>query len=194
MEERNKPRPENTLGTAPINFSKTVDYSVIKGKTAFVLDGGHGLGLGIATSLAEHGARVALGGTTDEIGGAAAEALRQKGCDAKFFKTDTVDWDSQLNSFKGVLEWSGNQLDIVVASPGIVTNNLMLNILPKHTKDGEDPPKPVMRTIEVTLNGVYYTTSLALFYFNKLYADKRDASFQPQLVFICSMAGVSSTF
>ena len=159
-------------------------------KTAIVQDAGNGLGFGIATALAENGAKVAIFDNNEKNGEAAAEDLTSKGHDVRFFRTDTSEWESQLESFKSVLAWSQNQLDIVVTSPGIVTNNLLLSILPKHRKPDDDPPKPPTKVIEIDLLGVYYATSLTLFYFNKFYSTRKDKNFEPQLLFICSMAGV----
>ena len=126
---------------------------------------------------------------SDEAGATAEENLNSQGYCAKHFRTDSS-WESQSEAFKQVLEWSGNQLDIVVTSPGIVTNNLMMSILPKNQPE-DSPSKPPTKVLEIDLLGVYYSASLALFYFNKLWAERRNLMFRPQLVFICSMAGVS---
>lgn len=180
----------NLRHTAKVDFSRPLDYSTVKGKTVVVQDGAAGLGLGIATGLAENGAKVAI--FDHSIGNCAgiAKELTDRGFSVRSFYTKSSDWDSQLESFKRVLEWSDNQLDIVITSPGIVTNNLMLSILPKHRKPGADPIKPPTNTLEVDLMGVYFATSLALFYFNKFKYTRLDPAFQPQLLFICSMAGV----
>lgn len=65
-----------------------------------------------------------------------------------------------------------------------------MSVLPSNHRPGADPPKPPTKTIEVSFLGVYYTTSLALWYFNQLQHTRLDQSFSPQLLFICSMAGV----
>lgn len=181
----------NVLGTAKADFSRPLDTTVVNGKTAIVLDGATGLGFGIASELAQNGAFVAMCDPSEEAGATAEENLNSQGYRTKFFKTETSNWESQSEAFKQVLEWSGNQLDIVVTSPGIVTNNLMMSILPKHRVPEVDPAKPPTKVLEVDLMGVYYSASLALFYFNKLWEERQSSAFRPQLVFICSMAGVS---
>lgn len=50
----------------------------------------------------------------------------------------------------------------------------------------EDPPKPPTLAIEVNLMGVYYTSLLAVHYFN---ARVPDDNFKPQLCFVSSLAG-----
>ena len=175
--------------TSKVDFSKPLNYDVVKNKTAIVADGANGPALGIATKLAEHGAYVAICDSNEEAGQAAQESLTSKGYHVKFIKTDTSTWESQRDAFNEVLEWNGNHLDIVVTSPGIVTNNLLMSILPKHGTPTGEPLKPPTKTLAVDLMGVYFTTSLALFYFNQLHARTQPQEFQPQLVFICSMAG-----
>lgn len=41
--------------TEPVDFSKPLDLSVIKGKSALVTGGANGLGAGFVTALAENG-------------------------------------------------------------------------------------------------------------------------------------------
>ena len=186
--------PEADLPATPkTDFARPLDTRVVKDKTALIQDGAKGLGLGIATALAENGANVAICDASEENGEKVAKELTDRGFSVRYFKCDTSSWDSLLAAFKEVLVWSGDQLDIVVTSPGIVTNNLLMSVLPKHVKPGDDPPKPPTNCLEVSLMGVYFITSLALFYFNSLYARRHDRRFKPQLLFICSMAGVRIT-
>jgi NAD(P)-dependent dehydrogenase (short-subunit alcohol dehydrogenase family) len=170
----------------------TLDLTVVNGKTALVQDGVNGLGLGIASALAEHGAKVAICGNDVVAGEAAEKDLTARGYCVSFFNTDTSDWNSSLSAFKQVITWSQDQLDIVVTSAGIVTHNMLMSVLPRNQRPGADPPKPPTRTIEVNFLGVYYTTSLAIWYFNQLESKRFDPEFKPQLLFICSMAGVRS--
>lgn len=181
----------NIGGTQEVDFSRSLNTSVVKGKTAIVLDGANGLGFGIATALAENGAYVAMCDPNEEIGHASEKALNDKGYRSKYFVTETSSWASQSEAFKQVLAWSGNKLDIVVTSAGIVTNNLLMHILPKHREPEQHPAKPPTNVLEIDLIGVYFSASLALFYFNRLHVSRKASEFQPQIVFICSMAGVS---
>lgn len=186
----------NTFSTPRTDFSRpsdaAMDTGTIKGKTALVLDGATGLGLGIATALSEHATKVAICGSDAKAGETVANDLNGRGYCVSFFSTDTGDWNSLLSTFKQVITWSDEQLDIVVTTAGIVTHNLLMSALPSNHRAGADPPKPPTRTLEVNLMGVYYTTSLAIWYFNQLNCKRLDPEFRPQLVFICSMAGVRS--
>lgn len=167
-----------------------VDTQVVKGKTAIVHDGEKGLGLGLATALAELGAHVAILGSDAKAGDAVVIDLKAREYSVSFFKTDTSDWNSLLSSFKQVITWSNDQLDIVITTAGIVTTNMLMSVLPRNHRPGADPPKPPTRVFETNLMGVYFTTSLAIWYFNKLELLRVDPEFKPQLLFICSMAGV----
>jgi 5'-hydroxyaverantin dehydrogenase len=166
-----------------------LDTGVLKGKTAIVQDGVNGLGLGIATALAERGAKVAICGSNATAGEAVEKDITEKGHCLIYIKTDTSDWNSLLSAFKQVIAWSDDQLDIVVTSAGIVTHNMLVSALPRNHRAGADPPKPPTNTLEVNMMGVYFTTSLAIWYFNQLESKRLDPDFNPQLLFICSMAG-----
>lgn len=100
--------------TQPLDSA--VDTGVVKGKTALVQDGATGLGLGIATALAEQGAKVAICGSDVAAGEKAQKELESRGHCMSYFKTDTSDWNSSLSAFKQVIAWSDGQLDIVVTS------------------------------------------------------------------------------
>ena len=183
------------VNTKPkVDFSQpldlAVDTQIVKGKTAIVHDGEKGLGLGLATALAERGAHVAICGGDAKAGDAAVKDMEARGYSLSFFKTDTSDWNSLLSTFKQVITWSPDQLDIVVTTAGIVTTNMLMSVLPRNHRPGADPPRPPTRVLETNLMGVYFTASLAIWYFNKLEPLRLDPSFKPQLLFICSMAGV----
>ena len=177
-----------------VNFSQpldlVVDTQIVKGKTAIVHDGEKGLGLGLATALAERGAHVAICGSDAKAGDAVVNDMEARGHSVSFFKTDTSDWNSLLSAFKQVITWSHDQLDIVVSTAGIVTTNMLMSVLPRNHRPGADPPKPPTKVLETNLLGVYFTASLAIWYFNKLEPLRLDPHFKPQLLFICSMAGV----
>lgn len=175
-----------------IDFSQPldliVDLQVLQGKTAIVCDAEKGLGLGLATALAEQGAQVAIFGADAKAGDVVETDLKARGHVVSFFTTDTSDWNSLLSSFKQVIAWSNDQLDIVITTAGIVTTNMLMSILPRNHRPGADPPKPPTRVFETNLMGAYYTASLAIWYFNKLDSGRLDPNFRPQLLFIASMA------
>lgn len=172
-------------GTPPVDFTRTVDPSTLRGKTAIVTGGASGIGLGIAEALASHGVKVGILDISVAAGERVSSELRQKGHEVLFVKTDVSSWEQQAAGFKKILQWAGETgLDIVVAAAGIQATDMRKSIVPQD--DGE-PPKPESKVLDVNLTGVWWTTNLALFYFNKLH--KAKTSFHPQLLLMSSLAG-----
>lgn len=86
----------------------------LAGKSALIAGGTSGIGLGIATALAQHGARVVLLGRDREKGESAAAKLRERGLDAIAVAADVRDYAA----IEAALSDAGvyaQQLDIVVA-------------------------------------------------------------------------------
>lgn len=91
----------------------------LEGKTALVTGSVQGIGLAIATSLAEAGARIALHGlaTADEAH-KAADGLRGAGApDVRFFDADMRDVAAIDAMMSDVADWGG--ADILVNNAGI---------------------------------------------------------------------------
>jgi NAD(P)-dependent dehydrogenase (short-subunit alcohol dehydrogenase family) len=62
-----------------VDFSKSIDKSTIKGKTAFVTGGSSGIGAATAKALAEAGAIVTIADINAEAGEKYAAELRDSG-------------------------------------------------------------------------------------------------------------------
>ena len=99
-------------------------------------------------------------------------------------KCDVTSWSDQLAAFKKALEISpSKRIDIVVANAGIGGNDsVAMNDISK-----DEPDEPKLATLDININGVFYTTKLALWYFEKQNAGehKGDCS----LVLQASLAG-----
>jgi NAD(P)-dependent dehydrogenase (short-subunit alcohol dehydrogenase family) len=77
---------------------------------------------------------------------------------------DVVDWDSQVNFFKGAIDLSKHGgIDVVVANAGIPDKPPFFEE-PEGMRNDTQPVKPNLTTIDVNLTGVLYTAHLALFY------------------------------
>ena len=99
---------------------------LLKDRVALVTGGGSGLGLGMATAMARHGAAVVLACRRPETGEAAAAALRDTGYDARCVRCDVT---------------SAADLEAAVAST--MTTHGRLDCLVHNAVAPPGPPGPV---------------------------------------------------
>ena len=92
----------------------------LDGRTAIVTGAGRGIGLGIATSLGEHGARVVVAEQVPERGQEAADALAQRGIDAEAATLDVTRAASCRAVADDVASRHGT-IDILVNNAGIAS-------------------------------------------------------------------------
>jgi 5'-hydroxyaverantin dehydrogenase len=185
LEKRRQFQGNILKGTSKINFDNPVEYTILSGRTAIITGGASGIGYGLVQALVSYGARVAVldlswpsGSQTEEDGNE----------NIKFFECDVSSWDSLLATFKRVLLWSGDRLDIVVLSAGLRSHNIKDLVLDGIAEGA--PVKPPSAVFDVNLLGTYYTAYLALWYFTHLEPrrDGTEGGWKPQLLFLGSMA------
>lgn len=90
----------------------------LSGKVALVTGGARGIGLGIATVLAERGASVAIFDLSGDATDAAAGGLVASGYSAIGIAADVTDQDSMHDAVSKVISSLG-QVDILVANAGV---------------------------------------------------------------------------
>jgi 2-deoxy-D-gluconate 3-dehydrogenase len=90
----------------------------LKSKVALVTGGGSGIGLGMATGLAQAGAAIAVVGRNAARGAAAVEQLRALGADSTFIAADLVDEAACQAMVRATVARFG-RLDILVNNAGI---------------------------------------------------------------------------
>jgi len=91
---------------------------LLEGDAALVTGAASGIGRGIAAALAREGARVALSDIDAKGGEAAATALREEGCDARFIPADLAVPDGPDRLLDGFLDELGTPSVFVhAASP-----------------------------------------------------------------------------
>ncbi|ESQ91512.1 gluconate 5-dehydrogenase [Asticcacaulis sp. AC460] len=90
----------------------------LSGRTALITGSGQGIGLAIATALANAGARIILNGRTEARLEAAAATLRGHGADVVLSAFDVTDADAVRTAIDH-LESHGTAIDIVVNNAGI---------------------------------------------------------------------------
>lgn len=94
----------------------------LTGKRALVTGGGRGLGLGMATGLAEAGAKVVIIGSS-AAAEKSAQALREKGLDVTGLRGDLSDREGLPALFDRAVELLGGGIDILLNNAGVQRRN-----------------------------------------------------------------------
>lgn len=142
----------------------TLDRFDIKGRSALVTGAASGIGLAYAEAMAEAGAAVSL--TDVDADGAEREAsrLREMGYEVRAARLDVSNWDDVVAAFDAHDAAYGG-LDICFANAGIDTGAGFWNPAGHRNPDGQVDTydhKRWDRSIQVNLNGVFYTVSNAV--------------------------------
>jgi len=91
----------------------------LTGKNALVTGGNHGIGMAIATGLAEAGAKIIINSTSPDKLGSAKETYAKNGIDVHTYVLDVTDEDA-ANSTVPVMEDEVGPIDILVNNAGII--------------------------------------------------------------------------
>ena len=148
----------------PIDLRIPYDAAWLKGKHIVITGGASGFGRGFVETWAKAGASIVLGDINKAAGLEVAAATRTSSGNDKvhFVECDVRDWDAQVALFKEAVRLSPHGgIDVVVANAGIAVPEPFLR---PAGLDGDSPPKPDLRTYDINLTGVLYTTHLALFW------------------------------
>lgn len=142
----------------------TLDKFDINGRSAFVTGAASGIGLAYAEAMAEGGAAVTLADI--DLDGAEREAarLRAEGYTARAQALDVSDWDQVVAAFDAHDAAYGG-LDICFANAGVDTGAGFWNPAGHRNPDGQVDTydhKRWERSIQINLNGVFYTVSNAV--------------------------------
>ena len=165
-----KKYPVATLArqSPPLHFPWSADDSWLKSKTVLITGGASGFGEGFVRRWAAAGAAVVFCDVNIPRGTALAEEVRKTtgNPDVHFVQCDVASWPSQVALFKQAVKVSPHGgIDTVVANAGIADTKLEFEN--PQSLDAEEPPLPNLDCLNVNLNGVLYTTHLALFYLKK---------------------------
>lgn len=102
---------------------------LLKDQTAIVTGGSAGIGRSIAETFANHGAKVAIFGTNEERGQAAANEINaQTGSEtAKFYQVDVSNKEAVAKAIQDVQSHFGN-VDILVNNAGVTRDQLLIKM------------------------------------------------------------------
>jgi NAD(P)-dependent dehydrogenase (short-subunit alcohol dehydrogenase family) len=195
---------QNAIQSPPVDFSKPIIFSKLNGKTALITGGASGLGEALAIELAKHGGNVIVADINVSRGTKLVAQLRSssKNDNHHFVRVDVVNWDSQVACFREAAKLSPHGgLDIVVACAGMndpSENQAFEMVVPDYTKNS-NPPAPTLKTLKVDLDGVLYSSTLALSYLSNnpgsapCRTNHSDPSQHPRdrhLILVSSVAGI----
>ena len=149
----------------PLDFPGSADDSWLKSKTVLITGGASGFGEGFVRRWAAAGAAVVFCDVNIRRGTALAEEVKKTTGNphVHFVQCDVTSWSSQVALFKQAVKFSTHGgIDTVVANAGIADTKLEFEN--PQNLNAEQPPPPNLDCLNVNLNGVLYTTHLALFY------------------------------
>lgn len=192
----------NIIQSPPVDTTKTINYANLANKTILITGGAAGFGAAWLREWAPHDATIIIGDVNEKAGRSVISEVRasSKNKNLHFLRLDVTDWDSQVNFFREAAKLSPHGgIDCVVANAGIADakEGEAFENPPDYTT-AADPAAPKMRTLEINLNGVMYTTTLALAYLSRNPNSKGCAtesvssqSRDRHLLLVSSMAGLS---
>ncbi len=124
---------------------------LLEGKNAIITGGSRGIGKGIATVFAEHGANVAFTyNSSAESAEALAKELSEKGVKAKAYKSNAASFSEAQELVDEVVKEFGS-IDILINNAGITKDNLLMRM----SEEDFDA------VIEVNLKSIFNMTKAA---------------------------------
>ncbi|MDX2005568.1 MAG: glucose 1-dehydrogenase [Meiothermus sp.] len=99
----------------------------LENKVAVVTGGARGIGLAIATALAQAGAAVVIADLNPDSGEASAQGLRDGGLRAEFVQLDVTD-SAQVDAVAREIERRHGRVDVLVNNAGICRNTPALEV------------------------------------------------------------------
>lgn len=169
--------------TQPVDMTAQYDPHNILGKTVLITGGASGFGAAFARAWAKYGANIVIG-DVDEVAGEEliAQLRALSGSPHHHFqRCDVTSWQSQVSLFQTAVRLSPTGvIDAVVPNAGIADESgpNLAHFGNPQALDGDLPPTPNFKVLDVNLTGVMYTVHLALFWLARN-APKRTAGGDP---------------
>lgn len=125
----------------------------VKDRVILITGSGSGIGEGIATKLAENGAKIVINDIDLSKAEMAAQSLREKGYESIAIKADITDTE-QVNQMVANIINEYGRIDGLVNNTGVVKDNLILNM----------PEEDFDFVIDVNLKGAWICSKSVLGY------------------------------
>ncbi|RMD44705.1 hypothetical protein DV735_g337, partial [Chaetothyriales sp. CBS 134920] len=190
------PYPSVTA-SGPVDLGAAIPTANLSCRTVLITGAASGLGAAIAQRLASHGAYIIIGDLESQTARATelvAELRRDSGHENHHFvAADVLSWSSQVALFQSAASLSPHGgIDCVVANAGIADAPEAIRFAKPPAPADLSPshPPPALKTVEVDLTGVLYTTHLALSYLPANPASKPSSPRDRHLVLVASIAGL----
>ena len=149
----------------PVDLTIPYELDWVRGKTILITGGAGGFGAGFLKKWANAGATVIIGDVNAQKGEQLIEETRKESGNHNlhFLSCNVADWQSQVSFFQKAVTLSPHGgIDVVVANAGIGDKNPIFDN--PRGLDGPEPPEPEFPVMDVNVQGVLYTTHLALFF------------------------------
>ena len=159
----------------------------VQGKNILITGGKSGLGLATAQALAEAGASITIADISpaDNV----VADLNKRGYRAQYIQCDTSDWEAQHAAFKKAVEFSDSgALHAVALFAAVDKTPHLVDIVKQPLFAGQDISKPDLASIDVNLRGVFYSSTLALYYMNREPSNARSKEDDRSLTIVSSLA------
>ncbi|KAL8705931.1 MAG: hypothetical protein Q9201_000986 [Fulgogasparrea decipioides] len=159
------PLGEIVRQSPPFDINHVPDDSWLKDKVIIITGAASGFGAGFLRRWAAAGAVIVAADINVAKGEWLVRDVKKDTGNANlyFVHCDVTDWQSQVNLFREAVKLSPHGgIDTVVANAGIAKPKHPFE--EPHSLDLAEPPPPDMSVLDVNLNGVIYTTYLALWY------------------------------
>lgn len=162
--------------------------SKLKERLGLITGGASVIGLSCAKTIGSHGALVTIVDKQREAGEATARDIGAAGHKAQFLQCDVTSYEAQCAAFKSAIEFGNVSIDIAILTAGVKCEGNLLNLATKsHPSIDTSPPEPGLKNHDVNLKGAYYSTYLALHYF-QLPSPSDHPPFKIAIVLFGSMA------
>ena len=157
----------------------------LSGKSVLITGGASGLGLAFAHAASRGGAYVTIADIQTAEG--AIQELTAHGYKVLTILCDTTDWDQQITAFHKAAAFSETgEVDVVAAFAAVDDLPNLVQHVKSSTSANQFPTRPSVKCLDINLQGVLYTATLALHYLGcQISQGSRDKS----LIFISSLAG-----